>query len=175
MSYRFTVKDYHRMAEADVFEPDDRVELFDGRVYEMAPIGSRHAGCLKRLNALFAPLNGTRAILSVQDPVYLDEHSEPQPDFALLRPRPDFYTGSHPQPSEILLAVEIAETTIAYDLQLKVPRYLAAGIPEVWVTDVVREVVHVHRGGTTMQLRAGDSLSPLAFPDMVLEVAAILP
>ncbi len=95
MSYRFTVKDYHRMAEADVFEPDDRVELVDGRVYEMAPIGSRHAGCLKRLIALFGPPIGARAVLSAQDPVHLDAHSEPQPDLALLRPRPDFYAGSH--------------------------------------------------------------------------------
>jgi len=174
-TYRFTVKDYHRMTEAEVFDPDDRVELFDGRVYDMAPIGSRHAGCLKRLVSLFGPGIGQGAILSVQDPIYLDHHSEPQPDFALLQPRSDFYAREHPRPSDVLLVVEIAETTIEYDLQTKSPRYLAAGIPEVWVVDVVREVVHVTRGGTTSQLRAGDSLAPMAFPDLVLEVSAVLP
>ena len=163
------------MAEAEVFDPDDRVELFDGRVYNMAPIGSRHAACVKRLAALFAAQIGSRAILGIQDPIYLDARSEPQPDLALLRPRPDFYAGEHPRPSDVLLAVEVAETTLEHDLHAKAPRYLEAGIPEVWVVDVVREVVHVTRGGTTSQLGAGESLAPLAFPDLVLEVTAILP
>jgi Uma2 family endonuclease len=173
-AYRFTVKDYHRMAEADVFEPDDRVELFDGKVYERAPIGSRHAGCLKRLVAFFGPPIGPRAVLSAQDPIYLDDRSEPQPDFALLQPRSDFYTRDHPPPSEVLLVVEIAETTILYDLKAKAPRYLAAGIPEVWVIDVAREVIHVLTPQSTCSVGRSESIAPLAFPDVVLDVAAIL-
>ena len=175
MSYRFTVKAYHRMAEADVFAPDDRVELLDGRVYDMAPVGSRHAACVNRLSALLAAAIGGRAILSVQNPIYLDDRSEPQPDLALLRPRSDFYSGEHPHPSDVLLAVEVAEATLEYDLYEKLPRYLEAGIPEVWVVDVVREVVHL--GTTTAAPRTiarGETVAPEAFPDVVLEVAAIL-
>ena len=174
ISYRFTVKDYHRMSEADVFAPDDRVELLDGRVYSMAPIGSRHAGCVKRLVSLFGPGVGQRAVLSVQDPMYLDDLSEPQPDFALLRPRSDFYGGEHPRPSDVLLAVEVAETTLEYDLHDKTPRYLGAGIPEVWVVDVVREVIHVATTAVTQTFTRGETVAPGAFPDLVLEVAAIL-
>ena len=174
MAYRFTVKDYHRMAEADVFDPADRVELFDGRVYDMAPIGSRHASCVKRLAALFPPLIGGRAILSVQDPIHLDYRSEPQPDLALLRPTPDFYAGEHPHPADVLLMVEVAETTLEYDLLDKAPRYVLAGIPEAWVVDVVREVVHVATTDTTRAVLRGDTVAPAAFPDIVVEVAAIL-
>ncbi|MGI8809550.1 MAG: Uma2 family endonuclease [Acidimicrobiales bacterium] len=169
------MKDYHRMAEAEVFAPDDRVELFDGRVYDMAPIGSRHAACVKRLASLLGPQLGTRAMLSVQDPVYLDDRSEPQPDLALLKPKADFYAAEHPRPSDVLLAVEVAETTLEYDLHAKAPRYLEAGIPEVWVIDVVREVVHVATTKATRTFTRTESVAPRAFPDLVFHVAAILP
>ncbi len=171
-AYRFSVKDYHRMAEADLFEPDDRVELLDGRVYEMAPIGSRHAACVSRLSRLFASALGERVIVSVQNPISLDEHSEPQPDVALLRFAPDFYAGQHPGPADVLLAVEVAETTLAYDLEQKAPRYLAAGIPEVWVVDVVRDRVHVVTAGGARSAGRGETLAPLAFPTLAVEVVA---
>jgi Uma2 family endonuclease len=174
MSYRFTVKDYHRMAEADVFEPDDRVELVDGEVVKMSPIGTRHAACVRRLTRLLMPLH-EQAILSVQDPVQIGEFSEPQPDVALLRWRDDFYSDHHATPPDIHLVVEVADTSLRHDLIRKAPLYIAGGVPEVWVVDLVAEVVHVTRAGTTSQRRAGDSIFPLAFPDVVLEVAAILP
>jgi Uma2 family endonuclease len=174
MSYRFTVKDYHRMSEADVFDPDDRVELFDGRVFDMAPVGSRHAACVKRLAARFASGIGERAILSVQDPIYLDDRSEPQPDLALLRPRSDYYAAEHPHPADVLLVVEVAETTLEYDLHDKAPRYLAVGIPEVWVIDVVREVVHMATAEATRAIARGETIAPAAFADLVLEVTDIL-
>jgi Uma2 family endonuclease len=173
-TYRFTVKDYHRMATADVFEPDDRVELLDGRVYEMAPIGSWHAACVKRLTSSFVSGLGGRAIVSVQDPIWLDDHGEPQPDVALLRPRADFYQDGHAGPGDVLLIVEVAETTLAYDLEQKAPRYLAAGISEVWVVDVVRRVVHVMTAGDTRTVAAGASVAAHAFPDLVLDVAMIV-
>lgn len=173
-AYRFTVKDYHRMAEADVFEPDDRVELIDGEVFEMAPIGSRHAATVRRLTeALRSGVSG-RAILGVRDPVHIGEHSEPQPDVTVLRPRPDFYAAHHPTPPDVLLVVEVADTTLRHDLLRKAPLYLAGGVPEVWVVDLVAGVVHVMRPEATTVLRAGDALSPLAFPDVPLDVAAIL-
>jgi Uma2 family endonuclease len=168
------VKDYHRMAEADVFEPDDRVELFDGEVYEMAPIGSRHAACVRRLSSALSSHIGDRAILSVQDPIALDDHSEPQPDVALLRPRSDFYATEHPQPADVLLAIEVADTTLLFDLDRKVPRYLEAGIPEVWVVDLIGEVVHIMTPGRTRTAARGATVGPEAFPDIVLDVAALL-
>jgi Uma2 family endonuclease len=174
MAHRFTVKDYHRMAEADVFEPDDRVELIDGEVFEMAPIGSRHAATVRRLTAVLQLGVSDRAILGVQDPVQIGERSEPQPDVTLLRRRPDFYSDHHPTPPDVLLVVEVADTSLRHDLLRKAPMYLAGGVPEVWVVDLVAGVVHVMRAEATMELRAGESISPLAFPDVVIEVAAIL-
>ncbi len=162
------------MAEADIFEPDDRVELIDGEVVKMSPIGTRHAACVRRLTHLMMPL-GKRAIVSVQHPVQVGELSEPEPDLAVLRWRDDFYYNHHPMPPDVLLAVEVADTSLRFDLRRKTSLYIAGGVPEVWVIDLVVEVVHVTRGGTTSQLRAGESLAPLAFPDLVLEVAAILP
>ena len=161
------------MAEAKVFGPDDRLELIDGEVFEMAPIGSRHAACVRRLVRSFAQL-GERAIVSVQDPIELSERSEPQPDVTLLRPADDFYAIAHPAPADVLLAVEVADTTLAFDLERKAPLYLAAGISELWVIDVVREVVHVATPAGSRVVRRGESLAPQAFPDLVLEVSAIV-
>jgi Uma2 family endonuclease len=175
MSYRFTVKKYHRMAEADVFDPEVRVELFDGRVYEMAPIGSRHAVCVTDLSYFFWSQVGARATVRVQQPIQVGELSEPQPDVAIVHPRVDRYLDHHPVAADVLLVIEVAETSLRHDLLQRAPRYVAGGIPEAWVVDLVAEVIHVTRGGTTTQLRAGDSIAPLAFPDVVLEVAAILP
>lgn len=172
--HRFTVKDYHRMAKADVFDPEDRVELFDGRVYEMTPIGRRHAACVNRLTALFVPRVRDRAIVGVQNPIWLDEYSEPQPDVALLRVRADFYKGGHPGPDDVLVVAEVAESSLAYDLEQKAVRYVATEIPEVWVVDVVREVVHVVTAGGSRTVGRGESLAPQAFPDLVVDVADIV-
>ncbi len=163
------------MAEADIFEPDDRVELIDGEVVKMSPIGSRHAACVSRLSHLLMPQLGERAIVRAQLPIQVGDFSEPEPDIALLRWRDDFYADHHPSPPDVRLVVEVADTSLRHDLGRKAPLYIAGGVPEVWVIDLVADVVHVIRGGTTSQLRAGESLAPLAFPDLVLEVAAILP
>lgn len=120
-TYRFTVKDYHRMAEADVFEPDDRVELVDGEVFEMAAIGSRHAAWVSRFSHLLWPQIAGRAIVSVQQPIQVGEYSEPQPDVALLRWRHDFYADHHPSPPDIHLVVEAADTSLRHDLVRKAP------------------------------------------------------
>lgn len=162
------------MAQADVFAPDERLELVDGKVFELAPIGSRHAACVKRLGRSFTLLLGERAIVGIQDPIELSDLSEPQPDVALLRPRPDFYAAGHPRPSDILLLVEEAESTVQYDRTAKAPLYVAAGVPEVWVVDLSAEVVHVATASGTRLVRRGESLAPGAFPDVVLEVAAIV-
>jgi Uma2 family endonuclease len=163
------------MAEADVFKPDDRVELVDGEVVKMSPIGTRHSACVSRLSHLILPWIGKGAIVRIQLPIQIGDFSEPQPDVALVRWRDDFYADHHPMPPDIHLVVEVADTSLRHDLIRKAPLYIAGGVPEVWVVDLVAEVIHVTRGGSTSQLRVGDSVSPLAFPDVVLEVAAILP
>ncbi len=141
--YRFTVHEYERMGATGVFAADDRLELIDGEVVTMAPIGSAHAGCVGRLTRLFSQVVGNRALVWVQNPVRLDERSEAQPDLALLRPRTDFYSAGHPGPDDVLLIVEVADTTVEYDLDVKAPLYARAGIPTTWVVDLAERCVHV--------------------------------
>jgi Uma2 family endonuclease len=177
---RFTVDEYRRMLESGILAEDDRVELINGEIVEMAPIGSRHAACVKRLNNLFSRQVGDRAVVGVQDPVRLDEYSEPQPDLTLLRPRPDYYAGGHPGPEDVLLVVEVAETSAEYDRQIKVPLYARAGIREVWLVDLAASAVEVYREPTPEGYRQvrrfgrGETLSPEALPDINLALDDIL-
>jgi Uma2 family endonuclease len=129
----FTVADYHRLGEVGILGEGERVELIDGDIIDMTPIGSPHAGRIKRLTRLLAQAVGDQAILAVQDPVVLGDYSEPEPDLALLRPRADFYTDSHPQASDVLLLIEVADTSLRIDRDIKVPLYARHGIPEVWI------------------------------------------
>ncbi len=179
--HRLSVEDYYRMAEAGILHEDDRVELIEGEIIDMAPIGSWHAGTVKRLASLFMLAVGKHAIVSIQDPVRLDRYSEPQPDIALLRRREDFYTHSHPGPEDVLLIVEVAQSSLAYDLQVKVPLYARHAIPEVWVLDAESGSVHICRSpgeGTyrEVQIQTGPCvLSPLLLPQISLELPLLTP
>ncbi|WP_058558012.1 Uma2 family endonuclease [Thiohalocapsa sp. ML1] len=133
---RFSVADYHRMGESGILGPELRTELIDGEVVEMPPIGHPHAGTVKLLSNLLKERLGPAAIVSVQDPVWLDDHTEPLPDIALLRPRADYYRNGHPTPDEVLLIIEVADSSLAYDRDVKLPRYARAGIPQVWLVDL---------------------------------------
>jgi len=178
---RFTVDEYYRMAEAGILHEDDRVELIEGEIVEMAPIGSRHAACVKRLNSLLSQRVGARALVGVQDPIRLDEHSEPQPDVTILLPRPDFYASVHPGPGDILLAVEVADTSAEYDREVKVPLYARSGIRESWLVDLPAGVVEVYRDPSpqgyrqTQHLKRGDRIALAAFPDFELTIDELLP
>ncbi len=143
--HRLTVGQYHRMGEAGIFAPDARVELIEGEVIDMAPIGSRPAGTVSYLVHRFVLAAGPKACVSCQNPIILDAYNEPQPDLSLLKPRPDFYRSSHPRPADVLLAVEVAETTLTYDRDIKLPLYARAGIPEVWIIDLATPVLLIHR------------------------------
>jgi Uma2 family endonuclease len=140
----FTVAEYDRMIETGILQEHDRVELLDGEILEMSPIGSRHAACVNRLNTLFTRWAGDRAIISVQNPIRLNDYSEPEPDVAVLKPRDDYYVTAHPTSEEVLLLVEVAETSLEYDREVKIPRYAAAGIPEVWLLDLQHQLVMVY-------------------------------
>lgn len=176
----FTVDEYHRMIAADILSKDDHVELIDGEIVQMSPIGSRHASCVDRLNALFARKVGRRAIVRVQGPIILGRRSEPQPDVVVLRPRADFYAGGNPGPRDVLLVIEVTDTSGAYDREIKLPLYARAGIPEAWIVDVRREAVEVYRGPalrayrTRLDLTRGRRLSPIAFPRLAVKVGDIL-
>ena len=137
----FTIEEYHRMAEAGILHEDDRVELIEGKIIQMAAIGSRHAACVKRLNKLLVREVGDSGVVGVQDPVVLPVSSEPEPDVTVLRPRDDFYAAGHPVPEDVLLLIEVSDTSLEYDRDVKVPLYARAGIPEVWVVDLTGEEI----------------------------------
>jgi Uma2 family endonuclease len=178
--HRFSVDAYHRMAECGLFHPEDRVELLDGEIVDMSPIGSRHAGCVNRLNALLTALLGATAVVSVQNPVILGPHSEPQPEVMLLRPRPDFYGTAHPGPEDVLLIVEVADATLDLDRGVKLPLYARAGIREVWIVDLETRSIEVYRDpspdgyGALEHGRPGGRVSSQAFPALSISVDEIL-
>jgi Uma2 family endonuclease len=143
---RFTVDEYHRMAEAGILSEDDRVELIHGEIVQMVAIGSRHAACVKRLNGLLMAALGGRAIVSVQDPIRLDAYSEPEPDLAILRPKADFYASAHPSPLDVLFVIEVADSSGGADRTVKVPLYARAGVPEMWLIDMQEKAIDVYTG-----------------------------
>jgi len=143
--HRITTDEYYRMAEVGIFKADDRVELIEGEIFDMSPIGIDHASVVKRLNSIFMPCVGIKAIVSVQDPIHLNEHSEPQPDIALLHYRDDFYRQAHPRPEDIILLVEVSDTTLRYDREVKLPLYARHAIPEVWIVDLEHQRLEVFR------------------------------
>jgi Uma2 family endonuclease len=176
----FTVHDYYRMAEAGILSADDRVELIEGEIIQMPPIGSLHASVVDRLLALtYAELQPRQVHVRVQNPVRLDDRSEPVPDLALLRPRTDRYRSAHPTPRDVLLLIEVSDTSLAYDRDIKVPLYASAGVPEVWVANVSAQLVEIHHDPgegeyrSRTEARAGDVISPLLIPELRLPVAEI--
>ncbi len=178
--YKFRVDEYQKMAEAGIFTEDDRVELLDGEIVEMTPIGKGHAGRVNRLNRMFSVLPPDRAVLSIQNPIHLSDDSEPQPDFALLAPRRDFYAAALPEANDILLVVEVADRSLWTDRTVKVPLYARAGIREMWLVNLVDRRIEIYRDpspdgyGSVVAIGPGGTVSPLAFPDIVLRVEDIL-
>lgn len=136
LRHRITVDGYHRMAEAGILAPDARVELIDGEVIDMAPMKSRHAAAVRLLDRRLTLAVGDAAIVSCQLPLRLSDSSEPEPDLMLLRPRADFYAAQHPGPGDVLLLVEVADTSLDYDRRVKLPLYARHGVPEVWIVDL---------------------------------------
>jgi Uma2 family endonuclease len=178
--HRFTVAEYYRMAETGVLRPDARVELLNGEIIDRSPIGPFHGGIVARLNRMFTQSARGRFHLSPQNPLRLDEHSEPEPDLLLAKPRSDDYTRSHPGPDDVFLLIEVADSSLDQDREQKLPAYGRAGIPEVWIVNLNELTVEVYRephfeGYTSRTvLRAGDQASPAPFPDVKVEVGELL-
>jgi Uma2 family endonuclease len=178
--HRFNVKDYYRMAEAGVLPPGARVELLDGKIIDMSPIGPFHGGVVHLLNHLFNESSQHRWLVIVQSPVRLDDCAEPQPDLMLVKWAPDFYTSRHPKPEDVFLLVEVSDSTLEKDRELKLPVYGRAGLAEVWIVNLVDGTLEVYRephyaGYASAQiLHEGDTVAPARFPDAVIEVSKLL-
>jgi Uma2 family endonuclease len=179
--HRFTWDDYHALAAAGALKEDDKVELIEGEIVDMAPIGSRHAAAVDRLGRWLVMGCGTRAIVRVRGPVRVGAHSEPQPDLLALERRDDFYQDAPPTADDVLLLIEVADSSLQYDQAVKLPLYARAGVREVWLVDLVRNEVQVHReptpGGFSFVERCGRggaSVEPIAFPGLSLRVDELL-
>ena len=176
----FNVDEYYRMAQAGIFSENDRVELIDGEIIEMSPIGSLHAGCVDVLNSLLAQKVGRAAIVRVQGPIRINEYSEPEPDIALLKLRGDFYRHSHPTPADVLLVIEVTDTSLEYDRTVKLPLYARAGIPEAWLVILPKHVIEVHtepKNGEyqkVQRLKRGNTLVSSTIEGLSIKVDEIL-
>jgi Uma2 family endonuclease len=176
---KLDVDEYYRMAEIGILHEDDRIELIEGELVEMAPIGGHHTGAVINLTHLLAAAVGRRAFVSVQNPVRLDRYNEPQPDFAVLRPRGDRYQGRVPEVGDVLLLVEVARSSLAYDRSVKLPLYAKHGIPEVWIVNIDDKLVEVCRDpgpdgyGSITRAGPGTLLEPELLPGAIVEVADI--
>ncbi len=178
--YRFSVDDYYRLAQAGILGEDDRVELIEGEIVMMTPIGSRHATCVSDTTHLLVGILGNRAIVRVQLPVRLDDHSEPEPDVCVARPRADRYADGHPGPADVLLLIEISDSSLAYDRDVKIPLYYRNGVDSVWIIDLARNLVQAYSGASSdgylerRTLRAGDRIA-IPGMDVVIDVAQLFP
>ena len=171
----FTVDEYYRMAEVGILDPDARVELLEGEIVEMSPVGVRHVACVNRANALFVKHFGDRGVVSIQNPVQLSNYTEPQPDIVILKPRADYYAGKKISWEDALLVIEVSDTTIRRD-RYKLSLYARAGVSELWIEDLRHDTIFVYREpgpgtyGVSLELHRGDPISLAAFPDVIFKV-----
>lgn len=162
------------------FTDDDRVELIEGEIIEMNPIGSRHAACVGRLTEILGRSINGNAIVWVQNPVQVNDYSEPLPDVALLKRRADFYAQANPQPADVLLIVEVADSSVEYDHEIKIPLYAAVGIVEVWLVNITKEIIEVYRqpvNGIYQEVglvRRGESIAVQSLPNAKVDVNDVL-
>ena len=178
---KFTAAEYYRMAEVGILKSDERVELIEGEIIVMPPIGPEHADEVNQFNAVFAPSAPGRFRISIQNPVQLDDGSEPQPDVTLLRLRPEGYRSAHPAPTDVLLVVEISDSSLAYDRDIKAHIYGRNAIPETWVRNLAEGCIErfTQPGPDGYALhtvhRRGETLTPVSLPDLEIEVDDLLP
>lgn len=174
----FTVDEYEAMLDAGILRSGEPVELLQGEIIKMAAVGNRHAACVDRLNTLLSQKSGQHAIVRVQSPIRLPSGTEPEPDVALLKPRDDFYESGHPEPADILLLVEVADTSISLDRDRKIPDYAAHSIPEVWLVDLEHDCIAVYRQPApdgydqVQRLRRGASLQAEHLPSIQIDDVA---
>lgn len=177
--HRINVDEYYRMSEVGLLARDARVELIQGEVFDMAPIGSRHAYVVNTLNKLLVRVIGERAIVSIQQPLRLSERSEPQPDLLLLKPRQDGYRNAHPTAADVLLLIEVSDSTLRYDREIKTPLYAQHGIPELWLFDLNGMQVHCMTQPNNdvyevIATKHEGTCCPHLLPEICIEIDALL-
>lgn len=179
--YKLTIEDYQKLGEVGILKEDSRVELIEGELIQMAPIGGPHLWTVNTLTRLLIVSLGDLGELSVQNPVLLPPYSEPQPDFVIVRPGTASRERRVPSPEDVMLVVEVADTTLRYDRGTKLRLYARFGIPEFWIVNVQEECVEVHAFpdgdtyATRRIARKGERLSPGALPSVSLDVSAVFP
>lgn len=177
----FNVRDYYKMADAGILRHGDRVELIRGEIIEMSPINPRHNGTIHRANQALGRIVGSRAIVGVQGAVRLDDFDEPQPDLYILRAQDDFYTARHAGPDDILLIIEISDSSLEYDKTVKMPLYAEKGVPEYWISDLQNDCIIAFFDAygssyrTVRQFHRGEELTPRLLPDCSIPADALLP
>lgn len=178
---KFTVDEYYRMAEVGILERDERVELIEGEIIVMPPIGPEHADNVDEFNEVLARYAPGRYRVRIQNPVRLSNESEPEPDVALLRRRPEGYSAAHPTPADVLLVIEVAHSSLEYDRSIKAHIYGRSGVPETWVRnlpeDCIERFIKPGPDGYAEHTihRRGETLTPVSLPDLELAVADLLP
>ena len=178
--HRLDVHAYDRMAEVGLLEPDARVELIEGEIVDMVPIGVGHGGATTGLTNILAVAAAGRALVTAGGPLRLSDDSEPQPDVMLVRPRADFYRTAHPVPADVLLVIEVSESSLRFDRTVKLPLCARHGIPEYWIANLVEGVVEVYRDPegevwrATTRAGRGEVVEPAPFPGLRVAVSDIL-
>jgi Uma2 family endonuclease len=171
----FSVNDYYRMAESDILSEDAHVELINGELFDMAPIGSIHAGLVTRLSRIMIKTLSEQAIVTVQNPLRLSEFSAPEPDIAVLKPRADDYMRSLPTAQDVLLLVEVADTSLDYDRNIKLPLYAKHQIPELWLIDVKEQRLDIYQQPDNdyyrlhLRPKVGEKIKPLLLNELNID------
>ena len=177
---KFTVEEYEKMTTQGIIKPDEKVELIRGEIIKMSPMGTRHAASIYRLTQLFYRKFGGLILLGVQNPIRLNNNSQPEPDLSLLIPRSDFYVAAHPCPQDIYLIIEISDSTLDYDRYTKIPLYAEANIKEVWIINLKEECLEVYRHpleGSYQNIQKysiNKRVFVTSFPDIEFTIAEIL-
>jgi Uma2 family endonuclease len=177
---KFTVEDYHNFIDSGVFKPEERLELWEGEFIEMSPIGKRHAGCIDAISEMLRDYLQKQAIIRTQNPIVLSDFSEPQPDVTLLKRRDDFYRTVNATAKDVLLTMEVSDTTAKFDRDIKFPRYAENGIQEAWLIDLENDRVEIHTQPTAKGyklvkiLHRGDIAESMVLPEIKLAVDDIL-
>ena len=178
---KFTVAEYYRMAEVGILGPEERLELIEGDIIVMPPIGPGHADNVNELNEVLAGYAPGRFRIGIQNPIHLDNGSEPQPDVVLLRRRPEGYGAAHPTPADVLLIIEVADSTLNYDREVKAHIYGRNNVPETWVRNLPDDCIErfsepgPNGYGQHTVHRRGKTITPVSLPNLRLAVADLLP
>ncbi len=179
-TYRFSVEEFNKLGEVGIFDENDRVELLDGEIIVMSPIGSEHAATVLRMGWYFQQRLGEQVLTSTQNPTVIDEFSEPQPDLMLLKLKADFYKRAHPRPDDILLLVEVSDTTLGYDRGPKLRKYAECGVREVWIVNLKKATIEqfcspsLSEYAISQNYRRGESIALTAFPEVTFQVDELI-